>query len=442
MQFLKKYAAILVLVMVAFSACKEPEGIGLDVLPEGEEMPIDWTLIPVEAQTVRYDSVRTSGRGSYAIGDFGDPIFGNVQSQMYTQFLLNSEPGPFTTADVIDSVVLNLSYTGSYGRVDKLRGLHRFGVYEILEDMLLNEVSASDTAFYSNYSIQNISATPLGTIEFHPDLLNDVVSGQDTIGPSLRIRLDNDLGVRIKNSINLNDNDLFVDEFKGLNIRSISPTMPYDQGSLLFFDMNSSDSRLELFYHNAEDTVQYLFSINNNNALFTNVNHEFSTEVADAMTGGTAVGDDKLYVQSLAGTRIKLKFPTLRDLNDLGAVAINKAELVVPVDENSLDDFGVPAILTVSSIDSADRAFTILDQTAEFNGIDYYGGIYDETKKEYVMNVARELQSLLSNPDETDYGFYIASLVAVDGKRVVINGPNHPDPEERLRLRITYTIID
>jgi hypothetical protein len=441
MQLLKRYAAILLLIMVAFSACQEPEGIGLDVLPEGEEMPIDWTTIPVVAETVRFDSVRTSGRGSYAIGDFGDPIFGNVQSQLYSQFLLNSEPGPFTTADVVDSVVLNLKYIGSYGRVDKLKGLQRFGVYEIEEDMLLDGDSSSDTVYYSSNAVQNVSATPLGTIEFQPDLLNDVAAGFDTIGPSLRIRLDNDLGVRIKNSINLNDNDLFVEEFKGLNVRSIAPQMPSDRGALLFFDMNDEESRLEIFYHNAEDTfAHYLFNMNNNNALFTNVSHDFSTEVADAIAGGTTVGADKLYIQGLAGTRIRLKFPTLRGLNDLGAVAINKAELVVPVDESYLDDFGVPAILTVSSIDSADRAFTILDQTAEFNGIDYYGGIYDETNKEYVMNVARELQSILSNPDEEDFGFYIASLVAVDGKRVVINGPNHPD--RPLRLRITYTIID
>lgn len=444
MQLLKRLAAISALIMVVLSACKEPDGIGLDVLPEGEQMPIAWIdTFTIKAQTVRFDSVRTSGRGSYAIGDFGDPIFGTIQSQLYTQFLLNAESAqPFNNSYQVDSVILNLKYTGSYGRVDKLYGLQKFGVFEILEDLLVDEDTVLDTAYYSNDTIQLVSATPLGEIEFHPDFLNDVIAGPDTVGPSLRIRLDSTLGDRIVNSVNLNDNDLFTDEFKGLNIRSTAPQMPSDRGALLFFDINSSESRLEMFYHIPGDTIdyQYKFNMNNDNALYTNVYHDFSAEISNAIAGGTASGDDLLYVQGLAGTRIRLSFPHLRELNELGAVAINKAELVVPVDENSIDDFGTPGILTVSSINEFDSAFTILDQTAEFNGIDYYGGIYDSDRKEYVMNVARELQDLLSNPDETDYGFYIASLIAVDGKRVVINGPKHPT--RPLTLRMTYTIID
>lgn len=435
MQLINRLTAIFALIVVVLSACKEPEGIGLDVLPEGEQMPIDWTYIEVVAQTVNFDSVRTSGRGSYAIGDFNDPIFGRVQSQMYSQFLLNSLPGQFKNSDVVDSVVLNLDYSGYYGRADKLQGLQRFGVYEVLEDL------DADETYYSDDTVNLVSTTPLGEIEFAPDLLNDVIAGYDTVGSSLRIVLDNELGNRIVNSTKQSEDSLWLEDFKGLNVRPINGAMSPGFGSLLFFDMNSEDSRLELFYHNTEDTaIQYKFVMNNNNALFTNVWHDASTEVADAIAGGTTTGEDLLYVQGLAGTRIRLSFPFLRELNDLGAVAINKAELVLPVDENSLDDFSVPPILAVSSINQYDSAFTILDQTAEFNGIDYYGGIYDSDNKEYVMNVARELQDLLLNPDEVDYGFYIAPLNAVDGKRVVINGPGHPT--RPLVLRMTYTIID
>ena len=30
------------LILLVIASCKEPDGIGLDVLPEGEEMPIAW----------------------------------------------------------------------------------------------------------------------------------------------------------------------------------------------------------------------------------------------------------------------------------------------------------------------------------------------------------------------------------------------------------------
>ena len=421
-------------VLMAVSACKEPEGIGLDVLPEGEEMPIAWIdTFTVEAKTVKFDSVRTSGRGTYVIGDFGDPIFGRVQSQLFTQFKLNAEPAPFSSDDVLDSIVLNLDYAGSYGRIDKLRGTHHFGVFEITDDMV------EDTTYYSDDTFIGASGTPLAEATFKPDLLNSVFAGEDTLGSSFRIRLPDGYGQRILNSDSLNDNLLFSDQFKGLNIRSLSLMMPSDFGSLLYFDMESADSRVELYYHNDEDTVQYLFNINNQNAIYTSVTHEFTNDLIDAMDPNMDIGDTRLYVQSLAGTRIRLSFPHLRELNNLGAVAINKAELVLPVDETSLDDFGLPSILSLSGVNAGDSAFVIID-SFEPNGIDYYGGIYDKDNQEYVFNVARHLQSILTAPDEADYGIYIASLNAIDGRRGVFNGPLHPDTP--LKLRMTYTIID
>lgn len=434
MQSSKQLALILTTFLLAMYACKEPEGIGLDVLPEGEEMPIAWIdTFTIEAKTVRFDSVRTSGRGTYAIGDFGDPIFGRVQSQLYTQYKLNSLPGPFSNTYTVDSVILNLDYAGAYGRIDKLRGEQHFGVFEITEDL------EEDDTFYSDDTLTGINPVALGEKIFTPDLLNSVELPFDTLGTSFRIKLDNSLGDRIIASDSLNDNESFSNDFKGLAVRSLRNQVTSDFGGLLFIDINSEDSRLELYYHTDEDTLNYLFNINNNNAVYTQVSHQFSTEVADAMTGGYLSGEQKLYVQSLAGTRIRLSFPHIRQLNELGAVAINKAEIVLPVDETSLDDFGLPPILTVNSISAGDSAFVIEDQF-EPNGIDYYGGIYDSDNQEYVFNVARHLQSILSNPDEVDYGLYISSLNAVDSKRGVYNGPKHPT--KPIKLRMTYTIID
>lgn len=420
-----------------FAACKDPEGIGLDVLPDNEQMPIAWVdTFTIEARTVRVDSVRTSGRGTYVVGDFGDPIFGRVQSQLFTQFKLNAEPGPFSLDDELDSVVLNLAYSGSYGRIDKLRGTHTFGVFEIEDDLV------EDSTYYSDDFVQNVSTTPLAVKTFKPDLLNNIGTLRDTIGPSFRVRLDDQLGQRILASSNLSSNDVFSDEFKGLNIRSLSTAMPSDFGSLLYFNLESASSRLELYYHNNaenEDSLVYWFDIDNRNAIYTNVTHEFSIDIQNALDENQNVGDEKLYIQSLAGTRIRAYFPHLRQLNELGNIAINKAELVLPVNEDELDDFATPTILSVNNINAGDSALVIVD-SFEPDGISYYGGAYDSDNKEYVFNIARHLQSILNEPDETDYGIYITSLNAVDARRAVFNGPEHPT--RPMKLRMTYTIIE
>ena len=437
MQNLKHLPLLFLLMALAISACQEPEGIGLDVLPDGEQMPIAWIdTFTIDARTVRVDSVRTSGRGTYVIGDFGDPVFGRVKSQMFTQFRLSAEPTLFGDQPQLDSVVLNLAYSGAYGRIDKLKGTHNFGIYEVDEDLV------DDSTYYSD-DLAAVAAMALIETEFKPDLLNSIPASIDDdtlLPPSFRLRLPDDFGNRLLNSPNLASNDLFAEEFKGLNIRSLSSSMPQDFGSLLYFNLDNRASALELYFRNAEDdSLSYRFDINNQNVIYTNVEREFSSELINAMDENQSIGDEKLYIQSLAGTRVRASFPFLRELNELGAVAINKAELVLPVDESSLDDFGLPAILAVNRINAGDSALVIID-SFEPNGIDYYGGIYDAENQEYIFNIARHLQSVLSNPDEVDYGIFITSLNAVDGRRGVFNGPEHPT--KPMKLRMTYTIID
>ncbi|MFM1876985.1 MAG: hypothetical protein RL266_2722 [Bacteroidota bacterium] len=439
MHFYRGIVLLTSIVLLTIAACKEPEGIGLDVLPDGEEMPIAWVdTFTIEAQTVRIDSVRTSGRGTHLIGDFADPVFGRVRSQLFTQFKLQTAPGQFTLDDVIDSIVLNLAYAGSYGRIDKLKGRHRFGIYEIQEDLY------EDSIYYSDDTIQNVSSTPIAEFEFWPNLLSSLYVTQDSVPlpPSLRVRLADTLGQAILWSPNLASNNLFSEQFEGLCIRPIAPNMPTDHGSLLYFNLQSDNSRLELHYHNSqEDSIQYNLDIDNRNAIFMDVDHNFSQEIVDALNGGTTVGAEKLYIQSLAGTRIRMRFPHLKELRKLGAVAINKAEIVLTVRDDYQDDFGLPSILTVNSINEGDSAFLLID-SFEPDGLDYFGGVYDSEKKQYVFNVARHLQSIIDSPDEEDYGLYIMSLNAVDSRRGVFYGPEYPDMAKRLKLRMTYTIIN
>lgn len=429
---------LVMLLSIGFNSCKEPDGIGLDVLPKGEEMGIAWVdTFTIEAQTVFFDSVRTSGRGTYVVGDFGDPIFGRVKSQLYTQFRLPSEPTDFGDNPQLDSIVLNLAYSGSYGRIDKLKGTHYFGVYEVEESMY------SDSTYYSDDALAGISVVPLAEIEFKPDLLNSIAVYDSTeVFPSFRVRLDDALGSRILNSDSLNSNYSFVNAFNGLNVKSLSSSMFPDFGSLLYFNLASTDSRIEIYYSNSEaDSLHLNLLLDNNNAVFANVEHEFSTEIQSAISGGVTAGAEKLYVQSYAGTRIRAMFPHLKELNELGYVAINKAELVLPLNVDAMDDFNPPISLQVASINEYDSAFQVVDVYGELSaGVDYYGGVYDSDNKEYVFNIARHLQRVLNEPEDPDYGIYITPVVVIDGARVVLNGPG--DPDSPMKLRMTYTIIE
>jgi len=424
--------------MLAVSSCQEPDGIGLDVLPEGEEVSIAWIdTFTIEARTVLYDSVPTSGLNTYLIGDFGDPIFGRVQSELFMQFKLPSTTLDFGGDAVIDSIILNLAYSGSYGSTDKLKGTMTFGVFELDESLRLT--STADSAYYSTAS-HAVVPSPLATFQFRPDLFANVVSGSDTLPPSLRIPLDNSLGSRILSSGNLASNDVFLTEFKGLNIKPVDPSMSSGFGSILYFNIASQYSWVKMYYHNADaDSLSVNFITGNADGVHTAFSHDYApTMIESAVADSTVTGAQRLYIQSMAGVRMKIELPHLRELNNLGAVAINKAELIVPLDESVVAEFGVPNSLQITAIDSNGSPVFPVDF---FEGSDYYGGVYDSEKKQYVFNIARHLQSILNSPEIVDYGLYITnSGNSVNARRGVFNGPQHPD--KPLKLRMTYTIIE
>lgn len=431
MRFKGSGVVLFLLAVLAFASCKDPEDIGLDVLPAGEQMPIAWIdTFTIEARTVYYDSVPTSTGTYFLIGDFGDPIFGPVRSNFYTKFEPQQSDYNFGSS-YADSVFLNLTYAGYYGNADKLKGIMTFGVYEVTDDL----VSTDDTTYYSNSN--PTLGDQIGEITFRPDLYSDVVTGEDTLSPGLRIPLHTSFGQRILDESNTSSSEAFWETFKGLAVKPMAPSMP-GFGSILYFDMDNADSRLELFYHNATDSALVVFDIAKPNGLHTRFEHDYSSEILSAIADSTVAGATKLYTQSMAGLRMKLLFPHIRELNSLGVVAINKAELVVPVDVDVASDYDLPSSLSVNGIKEGDTATFLIDY---FEGTEYYGGTLDEDNNEYVFNIARYVQGLLNSPTETDYGLFIANFGnAVNARRGVYNGPQHPD--RPMKLRITYTIIE
>lgn len=430
-------------VVLLLNACKEPDGIGLDVLPAGQQLPIAWVdSFTLEARTVLDDSVITSVLSSYLIGDFGDPIFGRVRSQLFTQLKLSSESPDFGTNPMVDSVILHLTYSGSYGYTDKLRGTMNFGVFRLAEDL-------QDTAlYYSNVDPHEVDPTALASIEFRPDLYSEIDLGEyvdDTISvlrsPALRIPLDLAFGQEILTSLNLADEDLFSNEFKGINIRSESIDMPSGFGSILNFNLGTAFSGIELYYHHDdEDSLRFDLDILQPITTHTIFSHDYAPAIEDVLVGGTATKADRLYTQSMAGLKIKVELPFLKELNNLGAVAINKAEILVPMDPSFDPEHDVPlSIVFREIIDTLGTS----SYTDDFNPntLSYYGGVYDSEKHEYVFNAARYVQSILNSPEEENRGFYIREPSRnSSARRGVFNGPQHPtDP---MRLRMTYTIIE
>jgi hypothetical protein len=430
---LRPVLAILLAIVVFTPACKDPELIGLEVLPEGEGYPVAWVdTFTVTVSTIAEDSIITSGLTSYLIGEMNDPDFGISKSELFTQFRLPSTNVSFPNAPQIDSIVLNLAYAGSYGTVNKLSGFQRLGVYRLEDDI-------NDTITYYSNVTHNYNTVPLAQIGFRPDLISNVVTNDDTIPPSLRIRLDPGFGQEILNSTSttLADNAAFVAAFKGLAIIPENSGLAPGQGAILYFNMVSSVTRVELYYTDTAPKSLFL-PVDVSSATHTRFTHEYPSSITSIL-GDTAAGKNQLYMQAMAGLKVKVEIPYLNNLRNLGTVAINRAELVIPLADNDFSRYVPPISLQATGVDSANNSRFLID-FFEITG--HYGGDYRSTTKDYVFNVARHLQSILNNPiTEPDYGLFILnSGNAVNARRGIFNGTAHA--ERAFKLRLTYTVIE
>jgi len=430
-------ALLMAVVMVIYSSCKEPELVGIEVLLD-EGYGVAWVdTFTLQVSTVTDDSIITSNTNSsiYLLGEMNDPRFGSTRAEFYTQFRLPTASLEFLSGSVIDSVVLNLVYAGGYGDVTKLSGTQRFGVYP-LEDVIYDT-----TTYYSNVS-RAYGTTPLAQVQVRPNIISTFLLGTDTIPtpPSLRIKLDNVFGQQILNANPLSTliaDTSFSKVFKGLAVVPENMSQAQGQGAILYLNLASGYTRLELYYTDTS-AKKLMFPINALSAAHSSISHEHPFAITSILES-TDAGRNAAYVQSMAGLKMRVQFPTLRDLKQLGTVVINRAEVLLPLASGDYSKYGPPLSLSATEADSNNRSLFITDQF-EIDG--HLGGEYRHQTKDYLFNVARHVQNVLNRPETKPYyGLLILnSGSAVNARRGVFTGTE--DPDRPIKLRITYTIID
>lgn len=419
--------------LVALNSCNKNEELGVNVLPPEDLLNVGYTIsIPVTAYTVKDDSIRTDKTLYNLTGSFYDPVFGQTTAGTYTQFRLSTNDVNFGTNPVCDSIVLSLTYYSYYGDTNTSLTLN---VFEIAEDFY------ADTTYYA-YDELGVYKQNLANFTFFPRPSDSVTLDSTSYAPHLRVKLKKTLGQKFINasgSSYLANNENFLQFFKGLyyTVNKVS-----SGGIMLYFNLTAALSKLTLYYHNDSDTNEYDFVINSSCARFNTFNHYNFSQAASSLhnqlNGDTTLGDNLVYVQPMAGTRVHIKFPEALTLNNLGKIAINKAELVVNIDETNITDYPPPDKLTLIKINS-DGTYSFLPDY--YYGDPYFGGSYNETKKEYRFNISTYLQQALINGSFNDRGLFMTvSGASIKANRAVIFG--NKNTAGNLRLEIIYTKIN
>ena len=235
--------------LATLNSCNKNNTFGLEINPESQLISVFQSdTFDIHTFTVLSDSIRTDElNGPSPLGNYVDPIFGNVNSSIYTQIRLEQsydfrpDHGDLDSI-VVDSVILYLTLNGFYGDINP----------QTIRVEQLNEEIFKDSSYYSNTSIScNTTDLSLGLTVKSDPMLPGFFAGEPVNKSVLNIPLDPQLFAQpiINESGNttLNGNDEdgeFLSWFFGLKISTSTAT----NGGLYYIDMTDSYTRIRLFY--------------------------------------------------------------------------------------------------------------------------------------------------------------------------------------------------
>lgn len=422
-------SAIFLLVLVAIVSCKKKENLlGQNALNQNDLLNsggVDtFSLITF---TIDEDSVISDNPAFAILGSYMDPVFGRVNSEIYTQFRLsglNPNFGDVSTI-VLDSFVLGLEYVGYYGE----SGNQTVEVFQVNDPQGLNVDSTyyQFTTFQTNPS--NLVPTGNEVLDF--DISNLTVIEDDTVASQLRIYLDTNLAKTIiqesvNNPTTFESNENFLEFFQGLHIRTNNPVQLSGEGGLFYFNLNDPSSKLTMYYKQDGISKYYDLLINSSCADFNHVDIDRSGTKVETVINDTISGQTEFYAQSFS-CRAVVQIPGLSNIPK--SAIIHKAVLELPVQYQSGTPYSPGSDVSVATrLTKGDYRFYSIGQL----------GAYDNYNKQFTIDLREYVQAVITDQLENTELILSPVLFITSGDRIIFNGPNTLN-KKKPRFSIIYT---
>ncbi len=418
----KLFYIILIGISMLIFSCQRSTDIGYTILPEGDLLNVNITdTLTVEVHTLKTDSVVTSGVSQLLLGEYTDPIFGYSKASFVMQFSL-AQFTNFKDTDIVDSVILTLPYNPEdnnvYGNASKEQTIE---VYQINTD-LDNSIN-----YYGNQNPADYMGKLVGSMSYSP-------FPEDTL---LNIKLYNSLGDTLIHADESNyiSDQSFHNFFKGLYIKAESAN---DDGAIVKFNISDASLLSVYFHKNDTSNTALVYKITANNIINTRFNlfeHDYSSaDFAGTIDDESLPQDSLAYIQSGGGLYARIKFPSLKNMSNLGNIVINRAELIInTAPENLTSENLFPAInkLYITGYISDNSSILIPDYITQTS---YTGETYSD--KTYRFDIAAYIQDILSGRTENNGINLYTTSDGVDISRSVITTGSNSNP---MKLVITYT---
>jgi hypothetical protein len=440
---------LLVLIFIFLSSCKkDPNSILGDDLNKDRninECYVD-SIFQITAFTIPDDSLYIQNYTTFLLGTTYSEIFGTTTYNLVTQLYYN----PFGSylqvenedLQSVDSVILTIPYSKSYPLEANSEFVGRSLILTIYE---LDEALIASTDIDSAYTIHSevaYKSEPIysGSVTLRPPVsTTDSTAEQILKLPPLDKTFGENLVKKLEEAID-NDNisGFSTNQFKGLYFK-ITPAENSDQSTVASFNTEMTyGTDLSIYFNGNLDSTRassrYSFSIGTH---FTQVIKDRSGSTVESILWDSVAGKDRLYLESVGGSRVRLAFPNLRTLlNDTTKhIAINRAALVFKVANSSANGVLAPSTLHLYKHISGGSLESIIDYS--YNG----GGTYDAAKGEYRLYITRWMQDLMFHKEKEIPDLDLSAVPEIRfmiPTQVELYGT---DGENKVRLEVLYSTI-
>ena len=434
-----------------FSSCKDDiNNVGLGIQPEEDLLSIQLDSLDFQVNLYRADSIKASGAIVFPqIGTYTDPIFGTVRRELYSQLELPGSNLDLGNPDSleIDSVVLVLQSTQRhYGTLLP---------QELTVTELANDIYA-DSTYYSNSIIPTLTENLIEpSFEVVPVSDGNLFNNGDSVNTEIRIKLKNSLGQLFIDQYDqepLESSENFQDFFKGVSIKSSSLN-----GGLVSVFPSGLSSGIFVYYRDngvVLDTLDVLFPFNNSSAFSTTTHDYTSTPFGNLDIPAEA--NNLIHIQGIEGTLAHVEITNLSNLNITDITGLNRAELIVPVLNNSTLSYAPPSVLYMLGSNDEESSEFITDMCSGLGT----GGFYDSDLEAYVFNITLHLIEMIEGNAVPEFWFLpnipsninlpdacpaianftdLVNPFFLDERRVVLCGPNFSSQDSSQNMRITVT---
>ncbi len=430
--FLRQITISALLFLLISSCTKELSPIGMDLLNPLDLLSMGYTdTVQIKAYSIPEDSVYTRNLTYAQVGSMYDPVFGRTNATFYSQLFTSTTSLRFGTSPVFDSAYLYLPFKSSYGDTLSNMTLHVYALTEGIIDSLHS---------YSNTTLTYDQANPLGEITFQPKPHDSTFYNGQKQAPMLRIPINSNFGNYIlsADTNSLNNNTEFVKYFKGICVVAEPQNTP-GKGCIVTFSMPSDYSRIQMYYHNTEDTLSYSFAITTDCSRFQNYDHNGYAEAVpllkEQLLGNTSPGQQFLFAQGMAGVKIKIEFPYLNKWFDTEKIVVNDAQLILG-NASVSDVFANPSAVTLRGVGESGTTspYSVIDETENSA---YFDGTFNMSTNSYRFRLTRYIQQVLTGQVSNKGLHLIIPSASYVGTRLVLNGTESPQSDLKLYLRYT-----